>query len=160
MAVDSYSPKAEIYDFGTGDWTTVQDYPYAGPVTGAVAGYDIVYVPATSAYYVIGGWDGFVRFSTIGMFKNGAWSKAGQLNMARNVSFYYFFVFETYRFNFKDHQAVWANDALIVAGGLNAKSSEKCTINKSGMFTCADILPTLENYKYGVSFVVESTYCV
>ena len=91
MAVGSYSPynvKAEVYDFGMDAWTTVQDYPYGD---GYVNSYDMVYIPATSAYYVIGGYDG-TRLKTIGMFKNGAWSEAGQLNTARQVSFCSFFV--------------------------------------------------------------------
>ena len=87
MAVGSLWPfniKAEVYDFGTGDWTTVRDYPYAA---GFFADYDMVYVPATSAYYVIGGSNGYNGLAKIGMFKNGAWSEAGQLNTARPVSF-------------------------------------------------------------------------
>ena len=76
--------KAELYDFGTDAWTTVQDYPSDA---GFIVNYDMVYIPATSAYYVIGGYDG-VYLSTIGMFKNGAWSEAGQLKTARSVSFY------------------------------------------------------------------------
>ena len=72
--------KAEVYDFGTGGWTTVQDYLYTA---GGIAYYDMVYVPATSAYYVVGGWDGIDRVSTIAMFNIGAWSEAGQLNTAR-----------------------------------------------------------------------------
>ena len=88
MAVGSYSPwnlKAEVYDFGMDDWTTVQDYPYAAEY---VVEYDMVYVPATSAYYVIGGFADEQTVSTIAMFKNGAWSEAGQLKRARHVSFY------------------------------------------------------------------------
>ena len=69
--------KAELYDFGMDAWTTVQDYPYSA---GGIANYGMVYIPATSAYYVIGGYDGSDELSTIGMFKNGAWSQAGQLN--------------------------------------------------------------------------------
>ena len=159
MAVGSRSPnnvKAEVYEFGTGDWTIVQDYPYGAEY---VAYYDMVYIPATSAYYVIGGYNGEF-LSTIGMFKNGAWTEVGQLNTARSVSFSLFFVFQSYRFNFKRHRAEWANGALIVAGGWDIKSSEKCTISESGMFTCVDITSTLYNYASGVSFVVESTYCV
>ena len=85
--------KAEVYDFGTGDWTSVQDYPYAA---GTVAYCDMVFVPETSAYYVIGGFDegwgiggNWIRRdqARIGMFKNGAWSEAGQLKTARYVSF-------------------------------------------------------------------------
>ena len=76
LAVGSRWPgsvKAEIYDFGTDDWTTVQDYPYGDELSR----YDMVYIPATSAYYVIGQ-------SEIVMFKNGAWSEAGQLNTSCN----------------------------------------------------------------------------
>ena len=135
---------------------TVKDYPYGAEF---FSEYEMVYVPATSAYYVIGGYSGG-SLSTIGMFKNGAWSEAGQLNTARGVSFCSFFVFQSYRFNFKRHRAEWANGALIVAGSWGEKSSEKCTMSESGMFTCVDITPTLEDYMYGVSFVVESTYCL
>ena len=47
----------------------------------------MVYIPATSAYYVIGGQYDYNKLPTIGMFKNAAWSEAGQLNEARAVSF-------------------------------------------------------------------------
>ena len=90
MAVGSHYPgnvKAELYDLATGDWTTVPDYPYS---SGSVAFYDMVFIPATSAYYVIGGWDG-QNLSEIGMFKNSVWSLAGHLNTAREVSFSLFF---------------------------------------------------------------------
>ena len=79
--------KAEVYDFGMDAWTTVEDYPYGAEFWG----FDMVYVPATSAYYVIGGYDGG-SLSQIAKFKNGAWSRAGQLNTARSVSFYSFLV--------------------------------------------------------------------
>ena len=88
MAVGSRSPdsvKAEIYEFGTGDWTTVQDFPFGSGSW--IAFYDMVYVPVTSAYYVIGGVNGDSWLTRIAMFKNGAWSEAGQLNTARDVSF-------------------------------------------------------------------------
>ena len=81
------SVKAEVYDFVTNDWTTVQDYPSDAE---GVAYYDMVYVPATSAYYVIGGLGDWEHLATIAKFKNGAWSEAGQLNTARSVSFYSF----------------------------------------------------------------------
>ena len=88
MAVGSGSPdnvKAELYDLDTGAWIAVLDYPYGSGMT--VIDYDMVYVPATSAYYVIGGADGFGSLSKIAMFKNGAWREAGQLNKQRSVSF-------------------------------------------------------------------------
>ena len=93
MAVGSYSPKnvkAEVYDIGVDAWTIVQDYPSDAEY---VAYYDMVYVPATSAYYVIGGYDS-TRLKTIAMFKNGAWSEAGQLKAARSVSLYSFLFFK------------------------------------------------------------------
>ena len=95
MAVGSFFPenvKAEVYDFGTGDWTTVQDYPYGG---GFFVSNAIVYVPATSAYYVVGGKSDGGDLSEIGMFKNGVWSLAGHLNTARSVSFCTF-LFQVY----------------------------------------------------------------
>ena len=63
-------------------------------------------------------------------------------------------------FNFKAHRAEWANGALIVAGGWGERSSEKCTLDESGMFTCVDITPTLIDYAYGISFIVETNFCV
>ena len=87
LAVGSrWSNKAELYDFGIDDWIPVQDYPFHSG-SGWFYAYDMVYIPATSAYYVIGGSDYLQYLATIGMFKNGAWSKAGQLNTARPVSF-------------------------------------------------------------------------
>ena len=91
MAVGSSWPehiKAELYDFGMDAWTPVQDYPYGAEF---IVDYDMVYIPATSAYYVIGGYGGGY-LSTIGMFKNGAWSEVGQLNTVRSVSFCLFCV--------------------------------------------------------------------
>ena len=87
MAVGSRSPdnvKAELYDFDTGSWAVTEGYPF---VDGSgIAKYDMVYIAAKSAYYVIGGYSsGYL--STIAMFKNGAWSQAGQLNRGRRVSF-------------------------------------------------------------------------
>ena len=84
-----YNIKAEVYDFGTGDWTTVQDYPYVGG--SEIYAFETVHIPSISAYFVIGGYDGDESLSTIGMFKNGIWSKAGQLKTARHVSFCSFF---------------------------------------------------------------------
>ena len=87
-----YNVHAELYNFGTGVWTAVQDYPFSPRL--AVSYYDMVYVTATSAYYVIGGVpesDEYERLATIAMFKNGVWSDAGQLNTARDVSFCLFF---------------------------------------------------------------------
>ena len=48
----------------------------------------MIYIPETSANYVIGGVDGWVNeLATIAMFRNGAWTEAGQFNRAREVSF-------------------------------------------------------------------------
>ena len=60
----------------------------------------------------------------------------------------------------KAHQAERTNDDLIVAGGRAKKSSELCTLNESGQFTCVDISPLLDNYQFGVSFLVSSDFCV
>ena len=72
-------------------WTTVQDYPFT--THSGFGYYGMVYIPATSAYYVIGGYDGWEDLATIAKFKYGAWTEAGQLNTARSVSFSLFFVF-------------------------------------------------------------------
>ena len=96
MAVGSYSPenvKAEEFDFETGSWTIADDYPYSDGL--AIERYEMLFIPEMAAYIVIGGEnsDRYVM-STIGMFRNGDWSKAGQLNTARSVNFKYIFCFE------------------------------------------------------------------
>ena len=87
--------KAEIYDFAKDYWTETEDYPFApGP---GFSEYDMVYTPATLAYYVIGGLtssdSGEIKLKQIAMFKNGVWTDAGQLNTGRRVSFCSYFIF-------------------------------------------------------------------
>ena len=87
LAVGSYSPnnkKTELYNFGSGSWKAVKDYPFtSGP---RITDYDMVYIPEVLAFLVIGGYDGF-SLSQIGKLKDGQWSDAGKLNTARRVSF-------------------------------------------------------------------------
>ena len=159
MAVGSSYPKnvkAEKFDFETGSWTTVNDYPYSDGV--AFFRYDMLFIPEMAAYIVIGGEDGdYYDLGTIGMFRNGDWSQAGQLNTARSVNFKYFFCFEI--IFLKAHRALWSNDGLIVSGGYFTISSEKCTM-ENNVFTCVDISPSLLNYVDCVSFIVPAKYCV
>ena len=87
MAVGSFDPdnaKAELFDFETGGWTIVSDYPFGN---GVVSNYDMLYVPQLSACFVIGGWTGWDYSATVAKFQNDLWSDAGQLNEARSVSF-------------------------------------------------------------------------
>ena len=78
--------QAEEFDFETGSWTTADDYPYSDG--SAIDRYDMLFIPEMAAYIVIGGMDDyFYHLSTIGMFRNGDWSQAGQLNTARTVNF-------------------------------------------------------------------------
>ena len=88
-----YHKKAELYEFGTGAWLEVDDYPIEGT---SVFNYDMVFIPETSSYYVIGGqYKGAGEesgpASQIGKFTNGFWSDAGQLKSVRIVSFRKFF---------------------------------------------------------------------
>ena len=89
MAVGSFSPdnvNAEKFDFETGSWTIADDYPYSDG--SAIYRYDMLFIPEMAAYIVIGGVDSdSYDLATIGMFRNGDWSKAGQLNTARSVNF-------------------------------------------------------------------------
>ena len=58
LAVGSFNPsnvKTELYNSVTGSWTTMDDYPFF--IGSTVNGHDMVYIPATSAFYVIGGDD-------------------------------------------------------------------------------------------------------
>ena len=103
LAVGSYDPfnkKSELYKFGTDAWNTVEDYPDNFCSGSGVAYYDMVYVPDILSFFVVGGVCrttpnlSFVR--QIAMYKDGAWSEAGQLNSyQRSVSFNLFFLFLT-----------------------------------------------------------------
>ena len=86
LAVGSYSPdnvKAELFNFETGSWTEVADYPFSN---GVISHYDMLFIPDLSAYFVIGGWNDWGSSATIAMFKEDVWSDVGHLNEARDVS--------------------------------------------------------------------------
>ena len=75
-----------MYTFETGLWTTVDDYPFLGPSGDYFIGYEMLYIPEMSSYFVIGGYSrGTV--STFAKFKDGAWSEVGKLTTDRYVSF-------------------------------------------------------------------------
>ena len=76
--------KAELYDFSTGKWIQVDSYPFGG---NCLCDHDMVFIPETSSYYVIGGEKCPDSFSQIGKFTDGAWSDAGHLKVKRQVSF-------------------------------------------------------------------------
>ena len=91
--------KAETFTFATGQWSTVDDYPYHDNAEG-LYDYDMVYIEEQSAFFVIGGrfkttGGGYTsnNLATIGKFQNGAWSDAGQLAVAHTVLLFYFFLF-------------------------------------------------------------------
>ena len=90
MAVGSYAPShrhAEVLDFRTGNWTVFSDYPYSdGP---RITSYATLFIPEASAYFIIGGSNGKIALATVGKFKSGVWSKAGEINKPRSVSFVY-----------------------------------------------------------------------
>ena len=90
--------KAELFDFGTGGWTELGDYPYADRDN--YFSYAMVYIDDLSAYIVVAGYV-FGNIKTIGMFKNGVWSQAGQLNTARNVIFCLFCLLQINCFNLR-----------------------------------------------------------
>ena len=71
---------------------TISDYPFAN---GLLFAFDMVYIPDILSYVVIGGNDGDIYLSQIGMLTNGTWSDAGQLNSVRAVSFRLFFIVST-----------------------------------------------------------------
>ena len=60
----------------------------------------------------------------------------------------FLFVLRTIGF-IKGHRAQWANGALIVAGGDKdggrQMSSETCTVDEKGEFTCVKVSPSLTN---------------
>lgn len=159
LAVGSYNPsnvKAELYDYGTGDWTSVPDYPFGSG--SSVYAFDMLFIGELSTYFVIGGYDINFSMATIAKFKNGAWSHAGRLNSARQVLSFIVFILLS---NFKSHRAEWLDGAMIVAGGNSGTlSTESCTLDENGVFNCVDISPSLTGYIYGSSFSVPANYCV
>ena len=161
LAVGSHAPdslKAELYGFGTGKWTPVDDYPYG---SGFVCNYDMVYMTEISSYLVIGGSNTNSRYTKIAMFASGKWFDAGNLKTTRRVVFLLFFTcFKIYIF--KGHRAQWFDNALVVAGGeLPVLSTESCMLNQAtNKFTCVDIIPELTFYRYGVAFAVPFGFCV
>ena len=88
MAVGSKHPnnvKAEMFEFRTGKWMAVEDYPYTSDVFNS---YEMIYIPELLSYLVIGGADGTgADMSQLAMLTNGEWVEAGRLNSARVVSF-------------------------------------------------------------------------
>ena len=93
MAVGSFNPsnvKAEVFDFGTESWTSVNDYPFSFGTS--VYDYDMIFMNQLSSYFVIGGHSS----AKIAQFKNGQWSHAGELNSSRSVCFRLFFSIKKY----------------------------------------------------------------
>ena len=73
---------AELFNFGSGAWTTAIEYPFGSKPYLSL--YDMVYVREILSYLVIGGMSG-EDLSQIARFTNGAWYDAGQLYKARGV---------------------------------------------------------------------------
>ena len=87
MAVGSYAPShknAELYNFGTEAWKTVESYPFGSD---SLQDSEILYIPVMSAFLIIGGSDSSDDTSQIAKFKDGTWFDAGHLKRARRVSF-------------------------------------------------------------------------
>ena len=148
---------AELYNFGSGAWTTASEYPFGSKPYLSL--YDMVFVREILSYLVIGGMSG-EDLSQIARFTNGAWYDAGQLYKARGVRESPLFFDSKLSAKIKTLQAQWFNNALVVAGGMGELSTETCSLNDStGKFECVDITPTLDKYTRGVSFVVSIDYC-
>ena len=119
----------------------------------------MLYIPEAASFFVIGGWDGQSVISQIAKLKDGKWYDAGQLNTARRVNLFYLNLFS--KDDFKDHSAQWFNSVVVVAGGTETQPTESCKVNDdTGKFECQVISPTLTSYENGVSFLVQSDYCV
>ena len=88
LAVGSFDPSyktAELYEFATGEWTELDDYPFGS--SKSFSDYDMVYIPEILSYFVIGGYDGFYPMSQIARLTKGEWFDAGNLKTKRGVSF-------------------------------------------------------------------------
>ena len=74
-----------MYNFKTGTWKVVNDYPFGSG--SYIAMYDIVFIPESRSFLIIGGNDGSGVFvSHIAKFKDGVWHDVGRLNSGRNVN--------------------------------------------------------------------------
>ena len=99
LAVDSagflHALKAEFFDFKTGKWTTVENYPYNADKymdlptdIPQVCHYDMLFIDELSSFFVFGGTDNVYLFNEIIKFQNGKWSPAGRLKTKRSVSIF------------------------------------------------------------------------
>ena len=80
---------AELYNFENDSWKQTSDYPFAHGYS--FSKYEMVFIPETSAFLVIGGFAGQVR-TNIARYEDDEWSDAGELQQLRLVSFFLVFV--------------------------------------------------------------------
>ena len=95
-----YNKKTELYNYGSGAWKSVDDYPFPGLPGAGVYDSELLYIPETLSFLVIGGWngpDGANYLSQIAQFKNDKWYDVGRLNVGRAVSFLLIFCFSLFR---------------------------------------------------------------
>ena len=91
LAVGSGTPnhvKAEMYEFGTGSWRAVDDYPFGNGKK--ITNNFMIYIDEMASYFIIAGYDG-KTMSKIARFTEGVWYDAGKLETERVVSFRLFF---------------------------------------------------------------------
>ena len=109
---------------------------------------DAPIVHYSNAFYVFGGYVDDDESNIIGRLDASTltWTKAGELNYARN-----------------GHGAIFNNELIIVAGGYgnNAKKkTESCSANENGVVNCIEQAPTLDRYyEYPEMYLVDDAFC-
>ena len=152
LAVGSFSPEhkhTEMYQPTSGNWSTVQDYPFLPNVGKYVAKYAVLYYD--DAFYLFGGHTAYFTPYSIHSYSNlftqtiaqldtktKIWSKIGILRQGR-----------------QGHGAIYYDGKFFVFGGRkNPKSkndaqvkNEVCTLKGSKM-TCIEQSTGLDKYRY------------
>ena len=158
---NGYNKKTELYNFIASTWKTVEDYPF-GSGSG-LGDHDMLYIPETSSFLVIGGAYGNNQVATtqIAKLKDDAWYDAGQLNSVHTVSFCSICLFPTIQGRSRPMVTQHACRRRRKMQRSDKLSTESCTIDdESEKFDCVDIAPILDDYYMGVSFAVPSDFCV
>ena len=145
FAVGSYTPnnvKAEIYQFETGQWTEVADYPFDDD--------QIAYAPvvhSNNGFIVFGGVISTTDYGRIVArfdMETREWSQVGALNNGRY-----------------GHGAIEIDSSFLIIGGYGEYLTEKCINNGENVIECSNQKPSLyKYYSHPELFYVPSNYCM
>ena len=86
--------RTEMFLFDSEEWIEKEEYPFHNSISYYAA------LAIKRAVYIIGGYESYNSVSTVAIFENEKWRKAGELNQGRS-----------------GHGAITVNDRIYVIGG-------------------------------------------